>query len=147
MVVERAPLLDQEASFLKISEPFPVQAYVPQLAIEAFNEPVVPGLARRNECRADPPITKPVHDRTCGEFGTLVGADVGRLASPGTRAWAHRARKADATRGPRQNDRARSRSTLHSWVASRQARECPGHSARAAAFYEATAARVASISA
>ena len=80
MVVELAPLLDQHSSFPQIPEPFPVQTFVPQLSVEAFNKAVLPGSARRNECRADPPVTKPAHHCSCGELSSLVGANVRGLA-------------------------------------------------------------------
>ena len=72
MVVELAPLLDQHPGFAQIPEPFPVQAFIPQLSVKALNESVVPGSPRRNECRADALVTKPAHDSDSRELGALV---------------------------------------------------------------------------
>ncbi len=45
MIVELTPLLDQHPGFPKIPKPFPVQAFIPQLSVEALNESVLPGSA------------------------------------------------------------------------------------------------------
>ena len=80
MVVELTPLFDRHSRFAHILKPLPVQAFVPQLSVEALHESVVPGSARRNERRADPPVTQPAHDRASGELRALVGANEGGLA-------------------------------------------------------------------
>jgi len=53
LVVELPPAFDQHLRFGAAEEPFPVQKLVPKLAVEALDEPVLPGATRRDEGRAD----------------------------------------------------------------------------------------------
>jgi hypothetical protein len=53
-VVELPPAFDEHLGPSTAAKPFPVQQFVAQLAIEAFDEPVLPRTARRNEGRASP---------------------------------------------------------------------------------------------
>lgn len=75
MVVKLPPALDQGSRHSEVPEPLAVQALVPQLPIEAFDEAVAPGLAGRDEGRADVLIPQPAHDRARGELRALVRAD------------------------------------------------------------------------
>jgi hypothetical protein len=49
MVVKREPWFDDCLRFAQVPEPFPVQTFITQFAIEAFRKPVMPGLSRPNE--------------------------------------------------------------------------------------------------
>jgi hypothetical protein len=43
MIVELPPLLDETSGLTQIPEPFVIQAFIAQLAVEAFHEAAVPG--------------------------------------------------------------------------------------------------------
>ena len=101
VVVELSPALDHGAGFAKVPEPLPVEALVSQLAIEALHEPVVPGLARRDEARAHVHVPKPLHDPGRGELGPLVGADELGFA---VKAHQARERQDDVPRGDRRGN-------------------------------------------
>ena len=53
LVVELSPAFDQHLRLGAAAKPFPVQQLVAQLAVEAFDEAVLPRAARRDEGRAD----------------------------------------------------------------------------------------------
>lgn len=62
LVVELPPAFDQDLGLGTAAEPLPVQQLVPQLAVEAFDEPVLPGAARRDEGRTNRRVSQPAHD-------------------------------------------------------------------------------------
>lgn len=80
LVVELAPRLNQHLGFGQRVEPFPVEQFIAQLAVEALDEAVLPGLARRDEGRPDGLVAPPAHDRAGGELRPAVAADVLELA-------------------------------------------------------------------
>ena len=57
------------------AEPFHVQALVPEFAVEALIDAILPWLARIDECRRDPLIGYPLQNGPRDELG---GEDVGR---------------------------------------------------------------------
>jgi hypothetical protein len=50
-VVKLAPTFDQDFRFGTTAEPFAVEQFVTQLAVEAFDKAVLPGTAWCDECR------------------------------------------------------------------------------------------------
>lgn len=53
VVIEIAPLLDHDPGFAQGYKPLPVQAFVTQLAVEAFNRTILPRAAGLDVSRAD----------------------------------------------------------------------------------------------
>src|SRR5690606_40180644 len=72
---ELPPAFDQHLRFGAAAEPFPVQKLVLKLAVEALDEPVLPGATRRDEGRADRRVAQPAHHLGRGELGAVVGAE------------------------------------------------------------------------
>lgn len=75
LVVKLAPLLDERPGFGAAAEPFAIQQRVAQLAIEAFDEAVLPRAAGRDEGRADRRIAQPTHDAGGSKFRAVVHAE------------------------------------------------------------------------
>src|SRR3974390_2104027 len=73
-VVVPTPILDDRACLLAGAEPFGAQAFVPQLAVEAFVCAILPRLARVDEGGADSALLQPAQDRTAHEFWPIVRA-------------------------------------------------------------------------
>ncbi|VWB63029.1 hypothetical protein BPA30113_02804 [Burkholderia paludis] len=80
LVVELTPLLDEHPGVSAAAEPFAIQQFVAQLAIEAFDETVLPWATGRDEGRADRRVARPAHDTGSGKFRTVVRPDERRLA-------------------------------------------------------------------
>jgi hypothetical protein len=82
----------QECSFLPLSrfnhdlrfaagnKPFPVQAFVAQLAVEAFHKPVPPRATGFDIGRSNILITQPLHHCHGGKFRAIVEPNENRLA-------------------------------------------------------------------
>lgn len=80
VIVKLAPFLNDDLGFPARDEPFPIQAFVVQLAIEAFLKPVLPGAARLDIGGADILVPQPLHHCRCRKFRAIVRPDVGRFA-------------------------------------------------------------------
>lgn len=80
LVVELPPALNEHLGFCAAAEPFSVQQFVPQLAVEALDEAVLPRAAGGNEGRSDCDIAQPTHGLGSGEFGAVVRSNVFGLA-------------------------------------------------------------------
>ncbi|PXX21581.1 hypothetical protein NA66_10484 [Burkholderia pyrrocinia] len=72
LVVELPPAFDGHPGLGTAAEPFPIQQFVTQLAVEALDKPVLPRITRRDEGRTDCGIPEPAHDLGSGKFGTVV---------------------------------------------------------------------------
>ncbi len=53
LVVELTPLLDEHFCLGAAAQPFAIQQFVTQFAVEAFDEAILPRAARRDEGRAN----------------------------------------------------------------------------------------------
>jgi hypothetical protein len=56
----------------QVEEPVLVQAFVPELAVEAFDEGVLDGLAGSDELNPDLGMVGPLVEGAAGELGTVV---------------------------------------------------------------------------
>ena len=72
LVVELSPAFDEHLGLGTAAEPFPVQQFVTQLAVEALDEPVLPRTARRDECLTNCSVSQPAHDLSRGKFSAVV---------------------------------------------------------------------------
>lgn len=72
LVVELPPAFDEHLGLGATAEPFPVQQFVTQLAVEALDEPVLQRTAWRDEGRTDRSISQPAHDLGSGKSGAVV---------------------------------------------------------------------------
>ena len=73
LVEKLAPLLDEHLGFGTAAEPLAIQQLVAQLAVETFNEAVLPRAAGRDEGRTDRRITQPAHHLGHRKFRPVVG--------------------------------------------------------------------------
>ncbi len=80
LVVELPPAFDEHLGLDPAAEPFPIQQFVTQLALEALDEAVLPRTAGRDEGRTDCSIPQPTHDPGSGKFGVVVRPNERRLA-------------------------------------------------------------------
>src|SRR5579883_1392316 len=80
MVVKASPAFDDDLGFPCVAEPFPVQALVSELSMEALNIAVLPRAAWGDERRSDVLVSEPAHDSCCSELSSIVTSDVLRLA-------------------------------------------------------------------
>ncbi|CAB3773018.1 hypothetical protein LMG29660_07253 [Burkholderia puraquae] len=80
LVVKLSPAFDEYLGLGPAAEPFAIQQFVAQLAVEALDESVLPRAAGRDEGRADCSISQPAHDLGGGKFGTVVRPHKRRLA-------------------------------------------------------------------
>jgi hypothetical protein len=58
----------------QLSRQFPVQQFIPHLAIEGLNSAILPGLSHLDEQSLDPEPAQPFPDRPRRELTTVVGA-------------------------------------------------------------------------
>ncbi len=80
VVIKLAPFLDHDLRFSACHEPFPVQAFVAQLAVKAFHEPVLLWAAGFDIGGSDILVPQPLHRRCGGEFGAVIRPDESRLS-------------------------------------------------------------------
>src|SRR3546814_11818810 len=83
LVVVLAPRLDHDLGFSPRPEPFEAQALVAELAVEAFAGAILPGLARVDQCRADPLVRDPAEQGLRDELRAVVRTQVQRCAAFG----------------------------------------------------------------
>src|SRR5690606_19723468 len=74
-VVVPPPGLDHDACLAPGTEPFDVQAFVAQPAVEALVRAVLPGLARIDMYGLDLVVGEPLQDRQTDELRPVVAAD------------------------------------------------------------------------
>jgi len=79
-VVVDPPLLDEHFGFQQGTEEFPVEAFVAQFVVEAFDVAVFPGRARPDIDCFDLVFLEPVADGIGDELRPVVAADVGGFA-------------------------------------------------------------------
>lgn len=70
-VVKLPPLLDEHLGFLVAAEPLAIQQFVAELAIEAFDEAVLPRAAGCDEGRANRLVEQSAHDPSGGNSASL----------------------------------------------------------------------------
>ena len=75
LVVVNPPALDDPPSIVQAGEPMQVQALVPELAVEAFDESVLSRLARLNEVQLYAGTSRPEEQRLAGQFRAVVADD------------------------------------------------------------------------
>lgn len=75
-IVVAPPALDQKLCLLQRIEDFPVQQFVPQLAVEALVVAILPRAAGLDEQRRYAEPGKPATHDLSHELGPIVGADV-----------------------------------------------------------------------
>ena len=80
-VVVLAPPLDQYPRLQQLLEDLAIEQFVPQLAVETLGVPVLPRRARLDKERLHAERSEPVSHRGCGEFWTVVAADVARYTT------------------------------------------------------------------
>jgi hypothetical protein len=81
LVVVPPPSFDKHFSLLQRVEDFPVQQLIPELAVEALVEAVLPRAPGLDEERLHIDRVEPFTDRLGGELTPVVGSDVARGAS------------------------------------------------------------------
>src|SRR5271165_5300226 len=81
MVVVPPPRLDHHLRLGPRTEPCEAEAFVAELAVEALAHPVLPGLARIDQCRADPGPRDPAQQRARDELRAVVRAQERRRAA------------------------------------------------------------------
>src|ERR1700682_4661557 len=80
-VVVPAPVFDDDLGLGSGTEPFEAQTFIAKLAVEAFVDAILPGLAGFDQRRVDALIYNPFEQRTRHELRAVVGAHVlGRAA-------------------------------------------------------------------
>lgn len=72
MVVVMSPLINLYSRFVYRSEPVPVEALVPEFAIEAFHKGILSGFARLDESEFHARFLTPEEHRFAGKFGAVV---------------------------------------------------------------------------
>ncbi len=80
LIVVIPPVLNHDPGFDAIAEPFHGQAFIPELAVEAFVGPVLPWLTRINEDGFDLLFHRPFQQRRADKLRSIVGSDVTRCA-------------------------------------------------------------------
>lgn len=83
MMVVDAPALDDGAGFGQGVEDLLVQALVAEPAVEAFDEAILLGFARRNVMPGHVSAVGPFKDRTAGHLGPIVADDHSRTPASG----------------------------------------------------------------
>lgn len=79
-----APNIDRAPGVVEIYEPMLVEAGVAELAIEAFDERVLGGLARLNEVQPDAGALRPQEHRFARELAAVVADQGARQAARAT---------------------------------------------------------------
>ncbi len=82
-VIVDPPGLDDLSGFGQPVEQVLIETLVAQPAIEAFDEGVLGGFARRDVMPFDAPVMGPFEDGVAGHLGSVVGDDRLRLAPDG----------------------------------------------------------------
>jgi hypothetical protein len=72
-IIVLAPSFNHDLSFLERLKPFAVQALIAKFVVKRFNETVLPGLARWNECWTDLMLVQPGLDGVGRELAPIVG--------------------------------------------------------------------------
>ncbi len=72
VVVELAPPFNDDLGLTGREKPLPVQTFAAELVMEAFQEAVLPRLARLDEGGADVGIAQPLHHYSGGELRTVA---------------------------------------------------------------------------
>src|SRR6266498_1094899 len=100
VIVMAPPDFDEDASFGAAAEPFHVQAFVAELAVEALVVAVLPRLARIDQGGVDLRFGEPFQDRLTHELGSVVRAQEHRRAAHANQAGEYfdDARGADTAR-------------------------------------------------
>jgi hypothetical protein len=80
VVIKLPPFLDHDLRFAAGNEPFPVQAFVAQLAVEAFHKSVLSWAAQLDIGRSTILVAQPFHHRCGGKSRAAVGPNKRRLA-------------------------------------------------------------------
>ncbi len=102
LVVFLPPGFDQVTGFVECGEPVLVEAFIAELAIEAFDESVLGGFARGNEVQLHLVLLRPVMQRLASELRAVVEGDgLGQAVGSGElRQHGNDARAPDAVIGP-----------------------------------------------
>lgn len=74
-VVVFPPLFNQDLRFPQAVEDLPVQQFISELAVVAFNEAVLLGLSRRDVVPIDACILNPLEDRHAGELSAVTPSE------------------------------------------------------------------------
>ena len=77
MVVVGPPLRDFVSCIRQAQEPVLVEAAVPELAVEAFNERILRRLARLDEGQRHLPLTRPEEHGLAGQFRPVIANNRG----------------------------------------------------------------------
>lgn len=77
----QAPVFNHNLSIKQGREPFALQTFISELAMESFDESVLPRLSRWNESRSDALHCKPDLDSFSGEFTPVVRTEKNRRAA------------------------------------------------------------------
>jgi len=78
LIIVPPPCLDDHLRFRTRAEPFEPEAFIAELAVEAFGDAVLPGLARLDQRGADPLRNDPRQQSLGDELWTVVAAQEGR---------------------------------------------------------------------
>jgi hypothetical protein len=89
VVFVAAPALDDDAGLAPRREPFGVEAFVAEFAIEALVRAVLPGLAGRDGRALDSLDAQSILHRLRDELGAVVGAQERRRSSSGNKPREH----------------------------------------------------------
>ncbi len=81
-----APVLDHHLCFGPRAEPFEGQALVAEFAVEALRRPILPRLARIDQCRLDALIEDPFQQRAGDELRPVAPAEQDSPCSAALRA-------------------------------------------------------------
>ena len=81
LVVSPAPILDDHLGFHPGAEPLHGEAFVPEFAVEAFDHPVLPGLAGIDEGNFKSLVRHPAQERLGDKLRTVVRTQVMRRAA------------------------------------------------------------------
>src|SRR5438477_7461799 len=102
LVVFLPPGFDQEAGFIESGEPVFVEAFIAELAVEAFDESVLGGFARCDEVQLHVVLLRPVVQGLASKLRAVVDGDGLRQAMSFGQAFQHGddARATDAVIGP-----------------------------------------------
>ena len=76
VVVVLSPLINFKASFVQASEPMLIQAFVSELAIQAFNKSVLCRLAWLDKAKRDIGFLAPEEHSFAGELSAIVADDL-----------------------------------------------------------------------
>jgi len=72
-IIVQSPGFDDHLGFQERLKPLTLQALITELVMKTFDEPILPGLARRNENRANMVLSQPDLYSLCGEFTAIIG--------------------------------------------------------------------------